>query len=129
MQPIDREKRLAGKSYLRDLGLPPAEWLARKYERGSCGEAGRGHSGSSPSHLRAQHNSVAERVEAADQALGRAMLVDAIEVVGAEVDEGNGALQHVEHRREDLVRDGHGGLLGAHARLQPMEFVAQVGAL
>ncbi len=34
--------------------------------------------------LGAEHDGVAERVEAADQALDRAMLVDAVEVVGAE---------------------------------------------
>jgi len=45
---------------------------------------------------------VAERVEAADQALGRAMLVQAIEVIGPKVSEGDGLLQHVEYRDQDL---------------------------
>ncbi len=66
--------------------------------------------------LGAEHDGVAERVEAADQALGGAVLVDAVEVIGAEVGEGDGALQHAEGGDEDLVRDGHGGLFRAHAR-------------
>ncbi len=57
------------------------------------------------------------------------MLVDAVEVIGAEVGEGHGALQHVEGGDQDLVRDGDGRFLCAHARPQPMELVAQVGAL
>jgi len=67
-------------------------------------------------------------IEAADQALGGAMLVDTVEVVGAEVGEGDGTLQHVEGGDRDLVRDGHGGLLRAHADPQPMELVTQVAA-
>ena len=77
----------------------------------------------------AEHDGVAERVEAADQALGGAVLVDAVEVVGAEVGDGDGALQHVESGDQDLVRDGHGGLLCVHARPPPVELVAQGGAL
>jgi len=79
--------------------------------------------------LGAEHDGVAERVEAADQPLGGAVLVDAVEAVGAEVGEGDGALQHVEGSDQDLVRDSHGGLLCAHARPQPVELVAQVCAL
>ncbi len=37
--------------------------------------------------LRVEHDGVAECVEAADQALGGAVLVDAVEVIGAEVGE------------------------------------------
>ena len=44
----------------------------------------------------AEHDSVAGRVEAADQALGGAMLGDAVEVVGAEVGKSDGTLQHAE---------------------------------
>jgi len=66
--------------------------------------------------LGAEHDRIAERVEAADQALGGAMLVDAVEVIGAEVGEGDGALQHVEGGDQDLVRDGDGRPLRAHAR-------------
>jgi len=79
--------------------------------------------------LGAEHDGVAERVEAADQALGGAMLVDAVEVVGAEVGKGDGALQHVEGGNQYLVRDSHGRLLCAHACPQPVELVAQVAAL
>lgn len=64
--------------------------------------------------LGAQHDRVAQRIEAADQALGGAMLVDAVEVVGTEI--GEGALQHVEDGDQDLVRDRDGRLLCAHAR-------------
>src|SRR3954469_2762420 len=104
-------------------------WLARKFTpvdrargadvpwRGSgCG-------------LGAEHDVVAERVEAADEALGGAVFVDAVEVVGTEVSEGDGALQYVEGSDQDLVRDGHGRLLRPHARPQPVELVAQVAAL
>ncbi len=45
--------------------------------------------------LGAEHDGVAERVEAADQPLGGAVLVDTVEVIGTEVSEGDGALQHV----------------------------------
>jgi hypothetical protein len=79
--------------------------------------------------LGAEHNGAAERVEAADQALGGAVLVGTVGVVGAEVGEGGGAPQHVEGSDQDLVRDGHGGLLRAYARPQPVELVAQVCAL
>src|SRR5918993_3955501 len=75
-----------------------------------------------------EHDVVAEGVEAADQALGGAVLVDAVEVVGAEVGEGDGAPQHVEGGDQDLVRDGDGRLLGPHARPQSVELVAQVAA-
>ncbi len=56
--------------------------------------------------LGAEHDDVAERVEAADQPLGGAVLVDTVEVIGTEVSEGDGALQHVEGGDQDLVRDG-----------------------
>src|SRR5215218_11224370 len=79
--------------------------------------------------LGSEHDVVAEGVEAADQALGGAVLVDAVDVIGTEVGEGDGALQHVEGSDQDLVRDGHGRLLGTHARPQPVELVAQVAAL
>jgi hypothetical protein len=52
--------------------------------------------------------------------------VDVVEVVGAEVGEGDGAPRHVEGGDQDLVRDGHGRLLGAQARPQPVVLVAQV---
>jgi len=66
--------------------------------------------------LGAEHNRVAERVEAADQALGGAMLVDAVEVIDTEVGEGDGALQHVGGGDQDLVRDGDGRNSQRHAR-------------
>src|SRR5215207_9286830 len=37
-----------------------------------------------------EHDVVAERVETADEALGGAVLVDAVEVIGTEVGEGDG---------------------------------------
>ena len=43
--------------------------------------------------------------------------------------EGNGFGEHVEHGDQDLVRDGHGGPLGAPARLQPVVLVLVVAAL
>jgi hypothetical protein len=60
-----------------------------------------------------EHDIVTERIETADKAPGSAVLVDAIEVIGTEVSEGSGALQHVEGRDQDLVGDGHGRLFGA----------------
>ncbi len=53
--------------------------------------------------LGSEHDVVAERVEAADEALGRAVLVQAVEVIGPELGEGRGPLQHVEYRDQDLV--------------------------
>jgi len=78
--------------------------------------------------LGAEHDGIAERVKVADQAFGGVMPVDAVEVVGAEVGEGDGALQHVEGGDQDLVRNGDGRPLRAHARPQPMDLVAQVCA-
>ena len=43
-----------------------------------------------------KHDGVAERIEAADQAPDNAMLVDMVEVIGAKVGEGDGALQYAE---------------------------------
>jgi hypothetical protein len=48
-----------------------------------------------------------ERIEAANEALGGAVLVQAVEVIGPELGEGHGSLQHIEHRDQDLVGDGH----------------------
>lgn len=44
-------------------------------------------------------------MEAADQALGRAMLAVTVEAVGAEVGKDDGALQHAEDGDQDFVRD------------------------
>ena len=44
-------------------GLPERAAVPKIYERWSCGEAGRDHSGSSRGHLGAEHDIVAERVE------------------------------------------------------------------
>ena len=60
----------------------------------------------------AGHDLVAELDEAADPALGGTVLVEAVEVVGPEVGEGDGPPQHVEHRDQDPVSDRHGRLLG-----------------
>jgi len=78
--------------------------------------------------LEVDHDGVAERIEAADQAPGGAMLVDAFEVISAEVGEGDDALQHVEGGHQDLVRYGDGRSLRAHARPHPAELAEQVCA-
>jgi len=46
--------------------------------------------------LEVEYDGVAECVEAADQALVGAILIDAVEMIGTEVGEGDGALEHVE---------------------------------
>ena len=43
---------------------------------------------------------------------------------GSEIGEGDGLLQYVEHRDQECVGDGYGGLLCGHARLQLVELVA-----
>jgi hypothetical protein len=43
---------------------------------------------------------------------------------GSEIGEGDGLLQYVEHRDQECVRDGYGGLLCGHVRLQLVELVA-----
>jgi hypothetical protein len=75
-----------------------------------------------------EHDLVAQRIEAANEALGGAVLVDAVEVIAAEIGEGDRSLQHVEHREEDLVGDRHRRLLRAHPRAQPVELAAQIAA-
>jgi len=60
--------------------------------------------------LGAEHDGAAERVEAADQPLGGAILIDAVEVIDAAVGKGDGALEHVEGGDQDPVRDSHSGL-------------------
>ena len=79
--------------------------------------------------LRSKHDLVAEKAEASDETLGCTVLVEAVEVIVAQIGEGDAALEHVEDRDQDLVGDGHGRLLRAHPGLQAMELVAQIGAL
>src|ERR1700712_4692271 len=56
------------------------------------------------------------------------MLVDAIKVIAAEIDESQITVEHMEDRDQDLMRDCHRGFLRAHPRFQAMELVAQVRA-
>ena len=65
--------------------------------------------------LGTERSGVAERVEAVDQALGGAVLVDAVEVVGAEVSEDGSALQQGKSGDQHLVCEGHGARFRAHA--------------
>jgi len=53
--------------------------------------------------FRLKHDVVAERVEAADQSSGRAVLVDVVEVVAAEIGEDDAALEHMDDGNQDLV--------------------------
>jgi hypothetical protein len=104
-------------------------WLARKFRWGARERKGIAASQSLRSGLGAKHDVVSEPVEALNESLRHPVLVDAVEVIAAEIDESNTALEHMEDRDQDLVRDCHGGFLRAHSRLQAMELVAQVSAL
>jgi hypothetical protein len=64
-------------------------WPARKLDRVVPELSGaRSRRRSSRGHLGAEHDVLAQRVEASDQALASAVLADVVEVVGAEVGQG-----------------------------------------
>src|SRR4051812_25304938 len=85
-------------------------------------------SGRGSGHLGAEQDLVAEVIQTTDEALGGAVLVEAIEVVGSEIGEGSTALQHVEDGDQDLVADGHGRLLRSRTCPEPVKLVAQIAA-
>src|SRR3954453_7601947 len=105
--------------------------------RGSCSAlmlsrklvAGVGHAGGrwSCGDLWAEENVVSEVVEAPDQVGRGARPCLLIKEGLSEFLEGNGFGEPVEHRHQDLVRDG--GPLGASACLQPVVLVLVVAAL
>ncbi len=74
-------------------------------------------------------NVVAKTLEPADKVGADALFVDVVEIGGAEVAVVLARLEHVVGGDQDAVRDGHGGSLVAAPSLEPMELVAQVGAL
>jgi hypothetical protein len=79
--------------------------------------------------LRPKHDLVATKVEASDETLGCAVLVDAVEVIATKIDEVDAMLEPVEDRNQDLMSNRHRRLLRAHPGLQAVELVAQVGSL
>src|SRR5687768_15576171 len=93
--------------------------------------AGIGHAGGrwSCGDLWAEENVVSEVVEAPDQVGRGARPCLLIKERLSEFLEGNGLGEHVKHRHQDLVRDGHGGPLRASACLQPVVLVFVVAAL
>src|SRR3954471_7689287 len=97
--------------------------LARKLVAG----IGRDEGGGSCGDLWPEEDVVSEVVEAPDEggALGCLLVEERL----SELLERNGFGEHVEHRHQDLVRDGHGGALRAPTRLQPVVLVLVIAAL
>src|SRR4051812_15153733 len=96
-------------------------WLSRKLVAG----IGRDEGGGSCGDLGPEEDVVSEVVEAPDErgALGCLLVEERL----SEFLERNSFGEHVEHRHQDLVRDG--GPLRASARLQPVVLVLVVAAL
>src|SRR3954449_12709404 len=93
--------------------------------------AGAGHDGGrwSCGDLWAEENVVSEVVEAPDQVGRGARPCLLIQERLSKFLEGNGLGEHMKHRHNDLVRDGHGGPQRASACLQPVVLVLVVAAL
>lgn len=72
---------------------------------------------------------VSEVVEAPDQVGRSALACLLIQERLSEFLKGKGFVEHMKHRHQDLVRDGHGGPLRASACLQPVVLVLVVAAL
>src|SRR3954447_20431326 len=98
-------------------------WLSRKLVAG----IGRDEGGGSCGDLWPEEDVVSEVVEAPDEGgtLGCLLVEERL----SEFLERNGFGEHVEHRHQDLVRDGHGSPLRPPTRLQPVVLVLVVAAL
>ena len=72
---------------------------------------------------------VAERLKPVNEASHDARTVSTIQPSGTEVFVRRVALEDVEDRDDELVRDGHDRLVVAPSRLQAVELVLEVGAL
>src|SRR3954447_6065518 len=99
--------------------------LSRKLAAGGGHARGRWSCGD----LWAEKNVVSEVVQAPDQVGRGARPCLLIKERLSEFLEGKGFVEHMEHRHQDLVRDGHGGPLRASACLQPVVLVLVVAAL
>src|SRR3954449_5898247 len=95
-------------------------WLSRKklgLSRKLAVGIGRDEGGGSCGDLWPEEDVVSEVVEAPDEVGRGALGCLLVEERLSEFLEGNGFGEHVEHRHQDLVRDGHDGPRGAPARL------------
>src|SRR3954469_10483681 len=99
--------------------------LSRKLVAG----IGRDEGGGSCGDLWPEEDVVSEVVEAPDEVGRGALGCLLVEERLSELLERNGFGEHVEHRHQDLVRDGHGGALRPPTRLQPVVLVLVIAAL